>query len=214
MLILRVAHELRRVDRVRDRRALLRGLGRDDRQVRKTGRCAVDVGAVDLVVDVLEEQRRGADDREVLAARLDERVARVGVGEVRVEEVDDDLAAREPALLVDVLREALHRGGRALEEARLQRVVDVRDDADVDLGGRDADLGRHVRLTAPLGACNDSAHAERHRDDGDERHPTRSHHAVCSPEDQDTLSDESPVRPKYYVGRTTIFRAQSWRNGA
>ena len=51
---------------------------------------------------LLRKMRRRPDDREVLGARLDERVARVVGAEVRVDEVDDDLAAGEAAVLVDV----------------------------------------------------------------------------------------------------------------
>ena len=113
----------------------------DHRDVGQAGLRALGVGARKHVVDVVEEQRAGADDGEVVLARLDDRVAGLVAVEFRVEEVDDDLAAGEPTLLVDVLAEGLHRVAGARVRAGRERCVDVGDHRDVDLGRRDADLG-------------------------------------------------------------------------
>ena len=114
--------------------------------------CAGLVRAVHDVLDLGQEQRRRAHQRVVVLAALDGRVARLVAVELRVVEVDDDLAAREPAaavLAVEVRGAGLHAVDRALEQAGCERVVDVGDDADVDLGRGDADLGR-LRLVARL----------------------------------------------------------------
>src|SRR5262249_51868729 len=94
---------------------------------------------------------------------LDGRVARLVAVELRVVEVDLDLAARESTaagLAVQVRGACLHPVDRALEQARRERVVDVGDDRDVDLGSRDADLRGFRFLVARL---------RRGRSDGDDR---------------------------------------------
>ena len=112
-------------------------------------------GAVDDVVDLGQEERRGADERVVVLAALDDGVARLVPVELGVVEVDDDLAAREPApagFAVQVGGPGLHTVDRALEQAGSERVVDVGHDADADLGGRDPDLRGLRLLVARLGA--------------------------------------------------------------
>ena len=79
---------------------------RHDRDVGETGLLTLAVGAADQIVDVVHEQRAGADDGEVVLARRDDRVAGLVGRELGVVEVDDDLAPREAAVLVDVLPQA------------------------------------------------------------------------------------------------------------
>ena len=99
------------------------------------------------------EHRRRAHHGDVVLARLDLGVGG-GVGvQLRVVEVDHDLAAGETAtarLAVQVLRRALDGVLRALEQVRHDRVVDVGDDRDVDLLGGDPDVGRLRLLVARL----------------------------------------------------------------
>ena len=111
------------------------------------------VDAVDLVVDVAQEQHEGPDHRVVVLARGDDRVAGLVGVQVRVDEVDDELAAGDTAsagLAVEVLRRALHTVDGALEQSGGERVVDVGDHRDADLLRRDPDLGRLRRLAARL----------------------------------------------------------------
>ena len=176
VLVLRGADERRRVHRVRRRRTLLDDLGADHREVGDAGRGARLVRAVLHVVDLVEEDRRRTDEREVLRAGLDDRVARLVLAQLRVDEVDRDLAAREAAVRVDVLRPALHPVDRALEDARSERGVDVGDDRDPDRRRRDPDLGC-VRLGARGGGdCGRPGQGAGDRQD--DRHPACVLHRV------------------------------------
>ena len=96
---------------------------------------AVEVG------QVLKRVGRGADEGEVVLAGLDHAVGG-GVGvELAVAEVDHDLAPGQPAAGVDAGRPRLDRVHRVLEQPGDERVVDVGDDADLDGGGGEPDVG-------------------------------------------------------------------------
>ena len=103
MVVHRRADELGRVDGEGDGRALLGDLGGHSGEIRDPDGPAGMVGAADHVAHVVEEQRGRADEREVVAAGLDDRVAGLALVQVRVDEVDGDLPAGEPAVLVDVV---------------------------------------------------------------------------------------------------------------
>ena len=77
---------------------------------------------------------------------------RVGRAQLRVALLDDDLAAREAALGVDVVAPRLHAVPRTLEQAGPDRVVDVGDHRHRDRRRRDADLGALQRRVALAGA--------------------------------------------------------------
>ena len=179
-LVLRAADELRRAHGEGHRRTGLRDPGGDARQVGDAGRGPRLVDAVDLVVDVAQEQHEGTNHREIVLARGDDRVAGLVGVQVRVDEVDDELAAGDTAsagFAVEVLRRALHAVGGALEQSGCERVVDVGDHGDADLGRRDPDLGRLGRLIARLRGHR--GRAQRHEGDhghrGDEHLPDPDH---------------------------------------
>ena len=160
VLVDRVALHLRRVRRERLRRARFDEARDQAADVGDPGRLPLAVRAVHHVVDLGDEQRGGADEREVLLARLDERVAGLVGVELGVVDVDDELPAGDAAVRIDVLRRALHRVGGALEDARDEGVVVVGDHADADLGRRDPDLGGG-RLRVRLGRrATDTGHGE------------------------------------------------------
>ena len=90
------------------------------------------------------------DDREVLAAGLDDRVAGLVRVERRVVGVDDDLATGESVfLLVHVLRPRLRGVDRTLEQTGGERAPRVGNHTDADLGRRDADVRRGAGLAPP-----------------------------------------------------------------
>ena len=94
--------------------------------------CPAWSGQLTMSVDLGQEQRRRAHQRVVVLAALDGGVARLVAVELRVVEVDDDLATGEPAaagLAVQVGGPGLHAVDRALEQAGRERVVDVGHDA-------------------------------------------------------------------------------------
>src|SRR5262249_18876073 len=123
-------------------------------EIGDAGRLTRLVLAVDDVLDLGQEQRRRPHQRVVALAALDGGVARLVPVQLRVVEVDDDLAAGQSApagLAVQIGRPGLHTVDRALEQTGSERVVDVGHHRDVDLGGRDPDLGGLRLLVARLG---------------------------------------------------------------
>ena len=92
--------------------------------------------------------------------------ARLVRAQVRVDEVDDDLAPGDAALLVDELRPGPHRVDRRLEEPRDHRVLDVGDHGQADLLVGDPDV-RGLRLSALRSGRGQ--HRSDHRDDDDDR---------------------------------------------
>src|SRR5256884_5349367 len=148
VLVRRGAVERARDHREGDLRALVRHLGLQRRHVGQPGRLTNFVDALLERLDVVEEQGSRPDDREVLLARPDDRVAGLVSAQARVDEVDLDVATRQLAVAVLVLREGLHAVDDPLEQARPCGVVDVGDHGDPDRVGRDPDLalGRSPRL--------------------------------------------------------------------
>src|SRR6266511_4883046 len=160
--------------RERDLRALVRHLGLERGHIGEPGHLAGLVDALLHRLHVVEEQCVGSDDREVLLARPDHGVAGLGGAQLRVDEVDLDIAAGQLALgAVDVLGEGPHPVDGALEQTRTHRIVDVRDHGDLDRVGGDADLavGRAARLVLPrLRPCRRRQHRPAGTDrDGHER---------------------------------------------
>src|SRR6266540_4892062 len=151
MLVLRRAVEGARDHREGDLRALVLHLGLERGHVGQPGRLPHLVDALLQRLDVVQEQRARPDDREVLLTRPDDRVAGLVGAQVRVDEVDLDVAPCELAVAVDVLREGLHPVDDALEQAGAGRVVHVGDHGDPDRVGGDADIavGRAARLVLP-----------------------------------------------------------------
>jgi len=167
VLVRRVALEDRWVDRVEHGRALVRDLRGEHREVGTGRRPALSTHARQ-VVGVEHEDRRGAHDREVLRARLDDGVARL----VRVEGRSRRCrprscrrrARRSP--LVHPLGPRVDRFDRALEQARRQRTAGVGDHADAEsrsgvtpMSSRSAPPWRHrsrcaARSRAGEGSCH------------------------------------------------------------
>ena len=98
------AIELRWIHGKRHRRAALRHTDRERGKIGKTGRCARLVFAGHLVVDVGRERHCAADHREVLLTRRDDVIARCRRIELRVGEVDNDLAPGDAATTGLLLR--------------------------------------------------------------------------------------------------------------
>ena len=120
--------------------------GDEGREVREPGRLAGRVDALDLVVDGLEQQRAGTDEREVVRAGLDDPVAGVVRGEMRVDEVDLHLSPRDTAVRIGVLGPTADTIDDALQHARHDLVLHVGHDSDLDRCRRDADVARGVAL--------------------------------------------------------------------
>ena len=72
----------------------------------------------------MEQQGARAGQRQVVAARLDDRVPSIVRVQLRVDEVDLDLPSRDPAIGVHVLAPALDPIDDALEEAHVSRADD------------------------------------------------------------------------------------------
>ena len=135
-------------------------------------------------------------------ARGDGGVARLARVQLRVVEVDHDLAPGEPAaafLRVQVRGAGLRAVDRALEQARRQRVVDVGHHGDVDLRGGDPDLRRLGLLVARLRARrHDADQRRRHHERADQGASGHSLHGpphVLAAEGGPSGRSASEVRP-------------------
>ena len=104
-LVARRAVERRRVDLEAHRGALVRGRQRERAEVGDARRLSRRVRARRQLRRVVHEHRPGPDEREVVRARFDERVLGLVRVELRVVEVDDDLASGKPAVPVHVVGE-------------------------------------------------------------------------------------------------------------
>ncbi len=174
-LIARGADQLVGEHRVRDGRALVRFLRLHQRHVGQTGGGSTLVGAARHRGDVVEEQRRRPDDREVLLARADQRVARLVRAQMRVDEVDLHPAAGQSTAAVDELREGSDTVHHAFEQAWSRRVVDVCDDGDPDRVAAQADVGVLEWLGLARGCGRGRRHPQRGPDD------QRGHHHDPAP---------------------------------
>src|SRR5918994_701009 len=164
LLVLRRAVERGRDHRVRDRRALVRHLRLQGGDVGQAGHLPglVDAGLERL--NVVQEERARANDGEVLLARLDHGIAGLVGAQLRVDEIDLDVAPGQLALgAVDVLPERLDPVDDPLEEARASRVDDVRDHRNPDRVGGDADLA--VRRSALVGLLSPGRRRDQSRAD-------------------------------------------------
>ena len=145
-----VTEHLRRRDRERLVGTLLHQRRRHERDVGQAGDRAGRILAVAHLVDRRQEHRRGTHRGNIVLARGDLRVLRLCGVELRVEEVDHDLAAGKTAasgLAVDVLRPTFHPVDRPLEQVRRQRAVDIGDHRDMDLLVGDPHVGGLRLLT-------------------------------------------------------------------
>ena len=105
--------------------------------------------AADEVVDVVHERATSCRrPRSPSRTPARSRCARRPADRLRVDEVDLQLAPREPTVALMNFSKPCHRVGRALEQARLERVLDVGDHGDPDLVRGDADVGGLERLPA------------------------------------------------------------------
>jgi hypothetical protein len=178
VLVLGGADHLWGRDRERLVGTLLDERGRDEWNIGDAGSGTGAVLAIAHVVNTREEHRRRADHRKIIPAGLDLGVLGLVGVQLRIEEVNHQLAACQPAVRVDVLREALHGVSRTLEQVWRDRIVDVGHDRDVDLFRRDADVGRLGSLFRRPLRSRAGRRTERHDDRRHQSDPANTSHLV------------------------------------